>query len=129
MKLENRIKVGRGLRQIFIIILVLMLNSISFGQYNNEFNSDENVTGMRFINFSGITAATGNHGSAYGIKFINGALLDNRFGMGFGLGYDKYSKSSVIPLYLDLRFFPDFQGDEGAFFSRILGILWIPRTY
>jgi hypothetical protein len=111
----------RFLWLICIPIAILLSYNISFGQLNDDFDSDNQPASVRFINFTSINGAIGSNTGTYGVKIINGALVKNVASLGFGVGYDKYSKNSLIPLFMDLRFFPVFRGEEGAFFFVDIG--------
>jgi hypothetical protein len=118
---RSKMKTIRHLRIIFCIILVLIMNNISFGQYDDEFDSNNRESSIRFINFTSATLAVGGHNTAIGARIINGAIIKNITAVGLGIAYDNYSSEGAIPIFADFRFFPGLKHDNGAYFFADVG--------
>jgi hypothetical protein len=118
---ESQMKAAPYIWLICILLVVFLSYNVSLGQLNDDFGSDNQPASVRFINFTSINGAIGSNTGTYGVKFINGALVKNVASLGFGIGYDRYSNNSMVPVFMDLRFFPDFRGDQGAFFFADIG--------
>ena len=73
----------------------------------------------RFINFTGINFSSSADGSTFGIKMINGGLINNFMSVGFGFGYEKYPNGHMIPLFIDQRLFGDIQKSGPYIFADI----------
>jgi hypothetical protein len=122
LKNINQRKPGSVMRPIISLFLVLLLSNITLAESENEFDNQlTSSPGVRFINFSSISGAVGENSGMYGFKIINGALIKNIASIGFGIGFDKYSDGSLVPVFGDIRFFPDFQGNHGAYFFADVG--------
>ena len=108
-------------RLALILVFVTIFCSIALGQDDFEFESEPAAKNLKFTNVTGITFATGPEDNSVGFKFVNGVLIKNRFSLGFGIGYDKYTDESLIPLFADLRYFPGRRTNTGSLFFAAIG--------
>jgi hypothetical protein len=117
--MKNRLKTLRQMRLIYSFLFTVTLYGVAVGQASDEFNFESESASLRYINFGCLTAAKGSQGESFGFKFINGVLINNSLAIGIGFGYDKYSEKRLIPLFLDLKLFPDFSANGAYFFADI----------
>lgn len=99
-----------------IFMFFSISNLVAYGQTTIEEKYLENFGAKtKYINFTSFTVGIGSDNKTLGFKIINSFISPEGLALGLGFGDDKFSHDSVVPVFIDLRAFPDFKNNRSIY--------------
>jgi hypothetical protein len=105
-------KVMRFTLGLVITLIITSCYSVAFSQTTEEKYLENFGAKTKYINFSSFTVGIGSDNKTIGFKIINSVISPNGMALGLGFGAEKFSHDSVVPVFIDIRPFPDFTNNR-----------------